>query len=90
MSYQSGPVRYGPLAPNLMPRQYTGAGPGYGADAGVGLILVLVVSFLQAVLACGGVLIAAGILRVGTAHRRANYAQGGRGIPPSYRGSGPR
>jgi len=61
-----------------------------GLDAGVGLILVLVISFLQAVLACGNVLIAAGVLRVGASDTYANYPQENRGAPPSYRGPGPR
>jgi len=61
-----------------------------GLDAGVGLILMLVVSFLQAVLACGNVLIAAGVLRVGAFDAYANNPPTDRGAPPSYRGPGPR
>ncbi|MGX9789734.1 DUF5336 domain-containing protein [Mycobacterium sp. MMS18-G62] len=61
-----------------------------GLDAGVGLILVLVVSFLQAVLACASVLITAGVLRVGAPDAYANYPQDGRGGQQSYRGPGSR
>lgn len=59
-----------------------------GMDVGVGLILVTVGAFLQVVLACGSVLITAGVLRIGTPTANPMPPTGGRS--PFQHGSGPR
>lgn len=53
-------------------------------DAGIGLILVLVSSFLQAALAIGSLLFSAGIIRSGLPSQYGYYPQRGYGQPPPY------
>jgi hypothetical protein len=53
-------------------------------EAGVGLILVLVASFLQAALAIGNVLISAGIVRLGSSEPDVRQPQSGYGWQQPY------
>jgi hypothetical protein len=92
----NGPVVAGLSLAGFLSSLFVMIGLDAGLDVGVGLILVLVSSFLQTALACCSVLTMAGVLRLGASDGFEGYPPRPGGYPPGggasspYRGPAPR